>query len=945
MPDNTPRKDAVRSFEESQRVVDRLDLRGSSLNQLSPEDHDLIASYLGRQGQGGDILNPAGEAVYLTSKQSSVLERELKTMHRAAQYANQAGNRDVADELIGKIAALSGAVERMLGTPTMVDLRNAALADPAAPGSRLHLARLGSYSSIMYDKAHRDTLINMGAGYSHTSAEKQLLGELKVARGLKATGADLTDAQRERFIGAREDTQKRIEELAKRYENEKDGFKKIEISNEMAAQSVIFSQLNKIIGESTKETKTGLEKMVGFTTRLAGILSLSSMASRVFLQDPFTYGTAPALGALGQQGEIASVVSQGLMAVEQYNLARSQEVFGIGASAMGVGTSMMLNRGLGAGMRGFGGALGVAGGLVASSGLGLLGMGDWGVDFMKATGMAKSDDEIFGVTLAQQLLNPQRLMSNFAGGRTGMLAVGGNDLGYYFNEDVTRKMAEGDLIGEDGSIQRVVTGNRVLDEIFNNDLSLLSLVDPDTMSQTISSAAMSLTGSSGIGLTDAAVLAERTGGAFGIGSDAALGMLEMLQSAGVNDPTRSLHMAIGGGADAEGNINTFTVGNITQSIIAATQSLKLQNIARNSDELMKEVTGFRQQIVRGGSPLGDMLETNPQLFNKVMQDVQSSVKQSLHDPGMLALDLSLGSSLKDVVEGRTDVLMRRIQFFSDSPMLEGIDFSDMDEVFGNQHAVFSLLRMRELTGIQDLQVLGSLVQTVKDPSSQMTPEEIEALVQGGEAAVDDRVLEIYESTLGSTEALLNAQVTALTASMQGVMQTNIALNEMVMQYISNSDLITASSAAIDKIMGVLEGIMKTGGEGGDDDPGLKYDPDMGRHYREDSSGARLYLPKTHEEREETGETVLDDWLMSQPIGIPDRFGMPDYGNEEEEDVSPGTTGQTGRTAPRIGEVQTDSSANSVVLSMRIYGMTTTELEEHVVRLMDNRYGPVINEVA
>lgn len=937
----------------------------SPVEGLTPEEVKLIQRLFVGTDVSGSVFDQYGEVTGFTPAHRSAAEKIIRNTQNSVREFHLRGESAKAQQVAADMLPTLQALSKSLKTSAMQSNIQAGLMHPEILDSYGHLAGLETKLDKALDYAERGVNNMQGKGYVHSGEERATLARLKVMRGARAAGIDITKDEQLWVTAQQAQAREKIEDLVKAFNEEKDEYTKLEISGEIAANSQILQQLNKF-GESVgKETKSGLEQFIGIVTKIAGVISISSIASRVALQDPYTYRTVPALSAMGQQGEIGSALSQALGSVEEYNLARTQEHFSIGMGAMGLGVAGAFNKNLGRGMR-WGAGVGAAAGagLAGLSVLGdTLGIGNLPLEAMKALKFYKKDEELFGVNMAQQLMNPQRLISNFAEGRTGMLALTerGGDLGYYYDQEAQDKLGIGYSEPDENGRRRVTsvsTGNRILDDIYERNTELLALgVSPDEMAGFISGTAMSLTGRNGVGLTDAAVLAQRVGGGFGIGADSVMGMLEMLQSIGVTNSPNALNLAIGAGADADGNINTFTVGNITQSIIAATQSLKLQNISRNSDDLMKEVSGFRQQLVRSGSPLGEMLTTNPQLFGKVMQDVQASVKGALTNPGLLAFNLSLGSDLLSHVQGRPEVLMRGLRYLGNSPMLEGVDLSNMEEVFNNPAAVYSLMRIGEIQGISDLQVLGSLLQAaVNDPD--MSEEDFAALMKAGEDETDSKVMQIVESTLGAGTENWVAQSAAMSTAMQAVMESNIKLNDMIGKYINSGDLLTHAQAAITKILETVEELL--GGRVRDDK--LVIDEEgVNRAYE-----AMGYIPQSFEGienykigRDEHGLFVRNNQdIIRSSWDDPYKFEQwawqnqhllnePGKGNFSENfEFYPQQDNENDGSASRGGvrDVATSSSGKTVTITMNVTGMSTDELTEHLVAVFDNRYGAVLNEV-
>jgi len=137
------------------------------------------------------------------------------------------------------------------------------------------------------------------------------------------------------------------------------------------------------------------------------------------------------------------------------------------------------------------------------------------------------------------------------------------------------------------------------------------------------------------------------------------------------------------------------------------------------------------------------------------------------------------------------VMSNRISFFTDNAMLQGVDFGDSKSVFSSNYAVGALLEMRKITGIDDVNVLMSLIKTVQqggDLDSEKTKKEIQDALDAAQKDQHDRIDAIVESQLGGLVASLAEQTAALTTASQAVMETNMGLNQLMMRFIREDNV-------------------------------------------------------------------------------------------------------------------------------------------------------------
>lgn len=878
--------------------------------------------------------------------------RDLKSRHDIARKAGLEGETKL---LLQRIEGFSSAMFRFLDSPEARE--RAKLAALGNNDIYLPILQGRAFARDMSAFADKNLSVPAFTGtvrYTRNDFERGLSYDLQLARAQKRIGGGVLDPEdRQRFSSAREKLVEEMTTLSGEARTTTSIEDKAKISYAVAAKNNLVSQIDTLFKESAKQNKTGLEKTVGVITQLATILSVGSLVSKFTLQDPYTFGTMPAINAISKQGEVGAAVGAGMSQTASYELGLNQQIFGAGMTAFGLGVG-----GIGKAISGGGGGWGTAAALGGGALLAGLGITGAGTDMLQALGWAKSPEQIMGVNLAQQMIDPQRVIGNFNQSRAGMLALNdrrGNqgykpydDLGYYFDDAAAAMVAQGG------------TGNRFLDEIYadrqGQELRNLG-IDSDRFGGLLSQSATMLSGR-GIGIDTAAITAARVGGAYGLDEGSIFNMMGAAQGYASPDIQKSLNRAIGAGADASGNISTFTVNTISAALMNTVQSLKLQNIARNSEDLEKEVFGFRQMLVSSDTELGKMVETNPQAFARIINNLQTSAKSGLTNPGMLSYDLSLGSSMADIVMGRSSVTLRRGQdMMNRNSSLRNIDVSDGGKNITNEGwgALFQFANVMEI----DPQTAMQLVPMFQKG---MNLDEIGAeyakMAIKGEEDVQSKVMEIITSTTGDLMGQLATQVAAMTTAANAVMKTNEEMNGMLLKFITDGNLMKYAQDALEEMKKTINNILGVREEVKKETLPYYVQAVWDSPIREDGSTfGEVYQNSSDRERNTLDQAAylqyqlpLNNLLHPQPeehalggaTGIGNRLqGIPAMLHGGEYVISDNRVKenrelldriQSGENVQETGVVQ---NGDSVELTMRISGMSVEQIKAIASRSIED----------
>lgn len=755
-------------------------------NYVSKKISDTTLAYLSNAGVRPQ-LNESGMITDFEAwtrafnEAHSTLEKQLSTAMRLGKTVE-------AEALKGSLSGLKFAGREVVG---LEEFQNAISDQLQRSDPSRHIL---SFTNMMTTRGGaRGTL-----RYNYTEEEMDVQSRLSMLRAGRKIGEEMSPEQREYLTNFRTQIIGEMEGLSQRFEEAEDADERQRIRYEMDAKSSILTQMDTILKTNNQETKSGMEKVADVITRMAGVLSVGALASKFLLQDPFRYETSVATGVIGRQGEVGAVLGAGLQDAAQYELGLNQMFFNSGLSLAGAGFSGMFNRGAGGG-----GGRGAIAGLIGGGALAALGVTGWGTDILEAMGLAQGKDDIVAVNFAQQLLDPSRTLSHWDSSRAGLMGSGAPGFGYYYGPDATAA-----LTGYQPGSPFLKTGNTVIDEILENNPHLSAMgYSGEDIGSLLSQSTLSLTGRRD-SLRHLAGEIGTIAGAFGIDESTVLGMLQSAQTLGTASESRSVRRAIGAGADASGDISSFTVEVISKALMETASALKLQNIARNSDELEKEVFAFRQVVARSGTPLGEMIQSNPEVFSQLMMTFDSAIKRSLTDPSGMALDVSLGSSIYDLATGSPEVMMRRLRFQANQMIAAGVDMTDFESMMQTVAGRGSL--SRDISGLGDWQLTASLLSLVAQGHTLDSPEIQALLDDGADSAIEGRTEDIVQSPQGQLIQSMTDQANAMMLATQTVTDKTLEVNNLLVGYLSSSTMIDDVNEKINEIVGKIEDLLGVG---------------------------------------------------------------------------------------------------------------------------------------
>lgn len=551
------------------------------------------------------------------------------------------------------------------------------------------------------------------------------------------------------------------------------------ISQDIGAANNLAKELTNVLEYNNKENKNSMNNTLKFISNIVATLGIASMASRVFLTEPYQFGTRPALGVLGKQGEVGSALSDAYGELEQYNLSINQQALGAGSALIGGG--LLKGGKLGIGM--------AAGGAVVGA-LGLEGVMD---DIWRGT-FGTSEDKIIEQSIVQKVADPQRLVSNFVNSRTGLMAAGGlsaDNMGYDF----------GRTQGSENS-----TGNSILNRMI--ELRKLGYSQED-MGQLLSGTALSLHGNENQ-MTDWATQAGMMSSAFGISEESVLSNMQTAQRYGSQDAGRSLRLAVGSAADSGGNVTSYTTNVLVPALMKVTESLALQNLSRSSEDLEQQVYGLRTTIVGSGTNLGKLMETNPEALSRVMGSMNSAIGRSMDNPGMMAFDLSLGTKFSEIMLNEPVVMQRRFEAALNAPVFRDVDFSDKrfaDGTFG----IAALNNLRAITGMDgDNQLLAQLAAIIQGggtlDNETYDAAMAEALKRADEAQVG-RINTIVENEIGGLAASLSRQTDEMLITSASLVKDLTDLQGIITNFINDDRVYEAAQNGIDTIIKKMDSLL------------------------------------------------------------------------------------------------------------------------------------------
>lgn len=547
---------------------------------------------------------------------------------------------------------------------------------------------------------------------------------------------------------------------------------------ESTQASNLAKEIQNVLEYNAQSQGNSLNRVMSHVGKIVATIGAAGIASRVFLQEPYQFETRPALGVLSQQGEIGSMLGGAFGEVEQYRLGINQQALYTGAAMIGTGFAM---GGLG------GAAVGTIGAIAGASGL-LGGAADVYFGIPGTT----DEDQILSQSLVQAVANPERLVSNFMTARPGLFAAMDDE------EQFGYALGEGSRGDSD-------TGNVILDRM----LELRGLgFNQEQMGALLSQTAMTLRGGPEE-MTGMATDAGRIGSAYGIDEGAVLANMQTAQRYGSENARESLLMAMGAAADSEGNITSYTTNVLVPALMKVTESMAIQNLARSSDDLEKEVYGLRRTLVDSGTNLGQLVEQNPEMIARVVNTIQGAVGAAMDNPAMLAYDLAMGSSYAEVALRKPIVMQRRLQNLLDSPHLSGIDFSDPEQVFSSE-AQTALRYAQSISNVGDDQMLMQLLSIVQGGRSLVgfdgdLTDEARDIMQGTASEdINERLNEILGADLGELAASMATQTDEALKTSQTLVDAMIELQEKISEFVMSDKIVDYAKAGIDRVVARIE---------------------------------------------------------------------------------------------------------------------------------------------
>lgn len=569
------------------------------------------------------------------------------------------------------------------------------------------------------------------------------------------------------------------------------------LMKEQSSKSQGLKALMDVLEGGNNKQNNALNNVLKHVATVVSALGVGQLVSRAVLQEPYRFGTVPALGVLGQQGEIGQMMSNAYGQLKEYELGINQQAFGVGAGMTGLGLSM--------GMRAPGIAGKAVGATIAAGGvlLGSLGLSGNASDAWFGLGGTTDKEEILGASFAQQVADPGRLVGNFANSRAGLMAAGGLRL---------------DNFGYSNESQ---TGNVIHDRM--SALTALGYSQED-LGGLLSATASNLIGSE-TDMTNYATTAGRVGTAYGLDDQSVLAMMQQSQRYGSRDAESSLFGAMGAAAGPDGQITTFTTSVLVPAILGAIESLSLSNLARTGKDLEDEVFSLHSTIVNSDTNLGTLMQAQPALIGQIGSTVNQTVKGYIENPAMMAFQMMLGVKPSEVARGELSAIEPSLRYALSLPQLQGVDFgsgdlSYLDKLSTNRAAHLAM----GLTGLpynpQLFDALAGIVQdggTLFDQSTGEPSAEARAALEAAgvssgtsaEAQLNARVESIVSSKVGRLTASLAEQTNEALKVTIGIQDHLLALQTEISNFVRSEELTVLAEAGIAEIMDTVRGLLGT----------------------------------------------------------------------------------------------------------------------------------------
>jgi len=517
-----------------------------------------------------------------------------------------------------------------------------------------------------------------GRGSSRARDVSESDAVLRVLRGQRRLGGEADPAVIERARELVEEERSTAAAELERFQSAEDEQTRDAASRAFNVASNRAAGLENILQYYSEKQSNALEDTLGFISNVMGTLAVGQLTSRFMIQDPFQYDTVPALQAMGQTGDAGAMLSEALMAEAQYDVGLNQTAFGIGAGSMALGTQLALRGNFG------GAALAGGFGLVAAAG----GLSGNASDFLQNIGIAQ--DDIVETQLARQVVDAGRLSDLYTSSRAGLLQAGaGPNLGF-----------SGGAQGGNVFLENLVTGRETVSGMTLREMG----VSAEEGGRRLSAAAMQLRGRD----TALSQAVETTGvmeTLFGMDAGTSLGVLSSIQRAGVNpdDYVNTFYQSMGAVSDETGYVSGFAANVLVPALNQVLESTAIQNASRSAEELTREVYGFRQTLA-GDDRLGELIDSNPEVFSRIYADMQQTIKQGAQDPSTLGFFRSLGLSYEEIYSGSPEVAVSAINSFRSLLSASGMAMTEESVL-----PIAATLARSGLGGITDPQVMSQLL--------------------------------------------------------------------------------------------------------------------------------------------------------------------------------------------------------------------------------------------
>lgn len=626
-----------------------------------------------------------------------------------------------------------------------------------------------------------------------------LRSNVRVARSMRATEGSIDEDSTlfQELLTQREYIEQHLSDLQETWEEKysegtPEGREAArEIASQIATTSNLRAELVNILEHNASQNANAIGRGVEFFTSVIASLGVVGMTTRFALTEPYRFGTQPALGVVGQQGEMGGAISQAYSELEAYNLELNTMMFQTGAGSTLAGVSLMMNPAT----RALGATLTVAG--TAMGTMGLFGVGD---DFLRDIGLSADEDQILGQSLAQQFSNPQRLMEEFQNARVGLYAMGGRAGQVEEGTGLT-----GDFGFVTGPRETRSTGNVLLDRILGTEEENAQLralgYDRESIGRLATTTALAIRREGDDDIPNVARFAAQVGGAFGIGEDAALSAMQTAQRFGsrdvIGDYSRIAGVFAEEGEDGELTIQDYSMNVLVPALMQVTESMTLRNLARSTDDLMEEVTTFGRTLFsddREGR-LAELARVNPEIIGRMLTGLQESAQLGAANPAVAALDMSLGASLSDIFLGRANVAANRLDYVLQQGGIAGQVFESPEDILTSSQGVTVFRVMQELFPGFDPQSLLAMAQLAAQGS--LFTEAGEINVDALPDAVADRLEEFEASRPGEIMKRLSDQVDEFMAIQTTLIPSLIELQEQLGRFLGSPRILEVLESFIE----------------------------------------------------------------------------------------------------------------------------------------------------